>query len=209
MSSVKDKIKVKKEINSGTGFLSSLGYKVEGAVQATYKCPFKAQEMICFEKPLPLLKRTEEESDESFEIKKVRKHASIGTDSRHILIKKNERDQYTMQEYFTNKWMEDEAEVSSDEEEKEFFVDNYFPPSAIKMPDTGEVISASSHSLERIKRGSKAKIKEAVRRRSCECTGCHGKFKKPRRKGDLIVLDNEVDIIRKLQKELQSKLYQK
>jgi len=53
-----------------------------------------------------------------------------------------------------------------------------------------------------VKRGNKARIKEAVRRRSCECLACHGHFRKPRRKGELIVLEQEVDIIRKLQKEL-------
>lgn len=89
---VQDKLKAKEEVHSGTGFLSSLGYRVDGAVQATYKCPFKAQEIICYDKPLPLFKTLEEELDESYEVKKVRKHASIGTDSRTILIKTNERD---------------------------------------------------------------------------------------------------------------------
>jgi len=48
--------------------------------------------MICYDKPLPLFKTVEDELDESYEVKKVRKHASIGTDSKTILIKKNERD---------------------------------------------------------------------------------------------------------------------
>jgi len=49
-----------------------------------------------------------------------------------------------MQEYYTNKWLEEENDVSSDEEEKEYFVDNYFPPAPIKCFETGEVISTSN-----------------------------------------------------------------
>ena len=107
-----------------------------------------------------------------------------------------------MQEYYAKKWMADEIDVSSDEEEKEYFFENYFPPAQIKIPLTGEVISATNTSIEMVKRGNKARIKEAVRRRSCECLACHGHFRKPRRKGELIVLEQEVNIIRKLQKEL-------
>jgi hypothetical protein len=110
---VKERVKVAEDVNSGQGFLANLGYRVDGAVKATYKSPFLSQEQVCFDKPLSMVKNVEEmkKEDEDQKIKKVRKYTSICTSSRVIKPKTDERDQYVMMETYPFKWFEEDIPI--------------------------------------------------------------------------------------------------
>jgi hypothetical protein len=56
---VKKKPKNKNGVNSGAGFMVSLGYRGDSGFQASYKSPSLARELVIFNKPLSIAKDPE------------------------------------------------------------------------------------------------------------------------------------------------------
>jgi len=176
----------KNQNNTGAGFMTSLGYSGSNGFKANYKCPNLAREILIFSKPLSVAREVEDMQREDEEIKRVRKHCSVGCCSRGYRPMKDDRDQYLMRDLNNQKWGQ-EGEV------QEFHPKADSSASCSQEEEEEEDESSLSHSSIE---PDQEDVYIGLRRRSCVCTGCSGAIKRPRRKGDIIVLPDELLFLR-------------